>query len=141
MDQPQVDLPTRTCSIDLTPDLSAPRTARRLLTLLLEQWGLDDQDLLDSASIVVSELVTNALVHDDDGGPITLALELRGPRITLSVADRSPGVPAQRVARTGDEGGRGLSIVSQLASRWGVEPTPSGKRVFAELPVPTSCCA
>ena len=134
-------LVTRSCSVDLTLDLSAPRTARTLVTLLLEQWGLDDRDLLDGSSIVVSELVTNALVHGDDGGPVTLGLDLRDTRITLWVADRTASVPTQRVPATGDENGRGLSIVGQLSLRWGVEPTATGKRVYADLPLPATSCA
>ena len=136
-----VVLTTRTCSVDLTLDLSAPRTSRKLVTLLLEQWGIDDREVLDGATIVVSELVTNALVHGDDGGPITLGMDLHDQQVILWVTDRATAVPAQRAAAPADENGRGLSIVSQLAIRWGVEPTPTGKRVYAELPLPATWCA
>lgn len=122
-------------------DLAAPRTARHLLTLLLPQWGVTDQEVIDSATIVLSELVSNVLVHCDDGGPVTVGMELRDAELVLWVADGSPAVPRQRVAGADAESGRGLSIVGQLARRWGVEPHPVGKRVFAELPVEGSRCA
>lgn len=133
--------PRRTCTLDLALDLSAPRTASALLSLLLEQWGVSDRNLLDGASIVVSELVTNALVHGGDGGTVSLGLDLEGRQLTLSVTDSSPLLPTQRTAHPADEGGRGLSIVGQIATRWGAEPTAGGKRVFAELPLPTTSCA
>lgn len=132
---------TRTCTAELTLDLTTPRTARSLVVLLLDQWGVADEDVADGATIVVSELVTNALVHCDDGGPISLGVHLDGPRLVLSVVDHSPAVPAQRPADDGDENGRGLSIVGQIASRWGVEPHPVGKRVYAELPLTSARCA
>ena len=131
----------RSCEVDLTLDLAAPRTARSLVSLLLHQWGVVDEDSLDGATIVVSELVTNALVHCDDGGPVRLGVELHEAQLVLWVADASPIVPAQRACEQDDENGRGLGIVGQLALRWGVEPCPAGKRVFAELPIERSRCA
>lgn len=130
--------PSRTCSVDLTCDLTAPRAARRLLSLLLPQWGVTDQEVLDSATIVVSELVTNVLVHCDDAGPLTLTLELLDGVVRLAVADREPGLPTQRQAQATDVGGRGLSIVAQMALTWSVEPSPGGKRVVVDLPAPSS---
>ncbi|HWG94644.1 MAG TPA: ATP-binding protein [Mycobacteriales bacterium] len=100
------------------------------------QW-LDDH-FLDAATIVVSELVTNALSHvGDDGGTATLALDLRDGLLHLSVRDGSVVVPRMRSARLDDTGGRGLSIVEQLSTRWGTETHEDGKRVFADLPVRT----
>ena len=131
----------RTCSVQLTLDLAAPRAARRLLLLLLTQWGVDDPDVHDGASIVVSELITNVLVHCDDGGPATLDIELHETRLVLSVLDGSPVVPTQRTPDDEAESGRGLGIISQIASGWGIEPRPTGKRVYAELPLLTACLA
>lgn len=132
---------TRTCAVDLTLDLAAPRAARTLVALLLRQWGAADDGVLDGASIVVSELVTNALVHCDDSGPITVGLELREAQVLLWVRDSSPAVPAQRRADEQAEDGRGLDIVSQIASHWGIEPQATGKRVFALLPLSPARCA
>ena len=131
----------RTLAVDLTCDLTAPRAARHLLAAVLPQWGVDDPDVLDAASIVVSELVTNVLVHCGDGGSLTLGAALREQAVTVWVADRSPGVPAQRTATDDDEDGRGLGIVAQLVSSWHVEPLAQGKRVVVQLPLATAWCA
>jgi anti-sigma regulatory factor (Ser/Thr protein kinase) len=132
---------SRICRVELTCDLAAPRTARHLVALLLRQWGVHDQDAVDSATIVVSELVTNVLVHGADGGPVHLALELQDGQLRVSVEDRAPVVPVQRETTEMEESGRGLGIVAQLAARWEVLPLPQGKRVVVDLPLPTPCCA
>ena len=132
---------SRSSRTELTCDLAAPRTARRLVSLLLAQWGVTDPDAHDGAAIVVSELVTNVLVHCDDGGPVVLALDLQDDRLRVAVEDRAPSVPAQRAAGPADEDGRGLGIVAQLAAGWHVERLPDGKRVVVDLPVASAWCA
>jgi anti-sigma regulatory factor (Ser/Thr protein kinase) len=131
----------RTCAVDLTCDLAAPRTARRLVVLVLRQWGVVDEEVLDGASIVVSELVTNVLMHCDDGGPMRVDLALDDQGVTVAVVDHNPVVPAQRTAGEADENGRGLSIIGQLAARWEVQPLSGGKRVAASLPVQSAWSA
>lgn len=130
--------PRRACSVELTCDLSAPRTARHLASLVLRQWGVGDQDLVDAVTIVVSELVSNVLVHCDDGGPLRVGLELLDEHVRVVVEDRTPAVPIQRVAAPGDEGGRGLGIVAQLAVHVEVQPVDEGKQVVVDLPLPTA---
>ena len=131
----------RTCSVDLTLDLAAPHTARKLLCLLLPQWGIEDRGVIDDAALIVSELVTNAFVHGGrQGGSITVGAEA-GPELVLWVVDTLPGVPTQRQAPVDAENGRGLEILSQLTTRWGVEETAGGKRVYASIPVDASRCA
>lgn len=127
--------PLRTCRVDLTLDLAAPRTSRSLLHLLLPQWGLHDPDILDGAALVVSELVTHALVQSDDSGPVAVGVELRDDTLRLWVLDRSPGGPAQGGSRVGTADARGLVIVGQIAVRWGVENLGDGLRSYADLPL------
>ena len=124
--------PLRVCSVDLTLDLSAPRTSRALVDLLLRQWAVTEADVLDSAAIVVSELVTHVLVHSDDGGPITLGVDLSAAVVRFWVLDRTPrsAVPRQRA-----EPSPGMPVVEQLSSRWGVQAWPEGRCLFAELPL------
>lgn len=124
---------TRICTVDLTLDVTAPRSARALLRDALRSWGVADETLHDTAQIIVTELVTNALVHGLDAGPVTVLYELQDQRLLISVVDRRPELPVQRTASPGDENGRGLAIVETLSLRWGSEPWPGGKRVFAEL--------
>lgn len=137
------DLPDRRprpwrLSFDLPLDLTAPATARCVVDSVLRQWGVVDADVLASCSIVVSELVTNALSHTgDDGGTATLELDRDGGSLRLAVVDGSDLVPRMRAADETDTGGRGLAIVEQLSLRWGTEPVPGGKRVYAELPAGT----
>ena len=125
--------PLRTCSVDLTLDLSAPRTSRTLVDLLLRQWSVTDPAALDDAAIVVSELVTHVLVHSDDGGPITVGLDYADTLIRFWVLDRCarPAVPRQ----TRTESPPGMPVVEQLASRWGVQRWPEGRCLYAELPL------
>jgi serine phosphatase RsbU (regulator of sigma subunit)/anti-sigma regulatory factor (Ser/Thr protein kinase) len=89
------------------------------------------EHLVADAELVVSELVTNATLHG--WPPIALSITRGGPGVRIEVEDcghHLPMVPAQRSdAMTG----RGLSLVSALSTRWGVEPAPRGKMVWAEL--------
>lgn len=113
---------------------SAPPAARRFLMDVLIQWGL--HDLLDSASLVVSEVVTNAVIHTT--GPIELVAHRAGPgRLWLGVRDDSDREPAAAAPDVDDIGGRGLAIVEVLADRWGSSPVPGrgGKTVWAELSI------
>ncbi|MBV6700591.1 ATP-binding protein [Kitasatospora aureofaciens] len=99
---------------------------RRLLRDVLRTIGLDG----DSACLIVSELVTNALVHGE--GRPTVVLELRGGKLHITVSDAS-GDPLQRQAPDDSRAsGRGLDIVDALSEEWGVEVIGSyGKAVWA----------
>lgn len=130
---------SRTCTVDLALDPAAPSAGRSLVRLLLRQWSVEDEDVQDETALVVSELVTNALVHGGRTATLTLALAL--DRVQVAVQDSSPLIPAPRTSSLDDEGGRGLEIVGLLAVAWGVEPVPGGKRVFAELDLANARCA
>lgn len=122
----------RSCTVDLTPDRTAPAFARTLVRGLLTQWGMTDEAAVDAACVVVTELVTNAVEHAGAAAPVTVAVEDDGA-LRLWVADTSAAVPEQRPADDADDGGRGLVLVEALGRRWGVEPWHSGKRVVVEL--------
>ncbi|MEV7965796.1 ATP-binding protein [Sphaerisporangium sp. NPDC088356] len=103
--------------------------ARRVVQEALIQWGA--YDLVDDVTLVVTELLTNAVLHARP--PITLTLRLNGNVLTGAVTDHGdiwpngdgPGCPED------DEHGRGLQIVAALTDRWGVDPGPgSGKTVW-----------
>ena len=84
-----------------------------------------DGDVADVATLLASELITNALRHGT--GEITvLVTPVRGA-VRVDVADESPVPPRARNARWEDEGGRGLLIVERLATTWGMEPLPQGR--------------
>lgn len=96
---------------------SVPR-ARAALLAVLGDWGVD-QEVLGNAELVLSELVTNALLR-------------------LEVSDAGAGTPELREPGDEETGGRGLLLVEALALRWGVEKRAGGvgKTVFAELKAP-----
>jgi serine phosphatase RsbU (regulator of sigma subunit)/anti-sigma regulatory factor (Ser/Thr protein kinase) len=89
-------------------------------------------DLVDDVQLLVTELVTNALLHA--GPPVTLRVAQTGDKVRLEVEDPGHALPVQ-VSRSGQSmTGRGLSLVSALSSSWGVDPSPGGgKVVWAEL--------
>ena len=90
--------------------------------------------LQDDLSLVVSELVTNAITHART--PVTVILERSGPSVVLTVCDLSPSVPVMRPADAMAGGGRGLMIVDVLSGDWGVRVGPSGsKTVWAAFEV------
>jgi anti-sigma regulatory factor (Ser/Thr protein kinase) len=103
--------------VELPRDASAPSRARHLIGEL-RAHPLDPGEL-DRARVVVSELVTNAVLHGQ--GPITLRASLNQDRLLVEVIDQGSGF--ERVAREltfEDLHGRGLNIVDAETSRWGL---------------------
>ena len=81
---------------------------------------------------MASELVTNSILHGDD--PITLHLWPREDRLRIGVSDGSRvPPPAPKPASESAPSGRGLSVVEQLALRWGSDPYYRGKITWADL--------
>ncbi|MFF5505823.1 ATP-binding protein [Streptomyces roseolus] len=119
-------------TLPCTPDSVA--VARRLVVAVLARWNLPE-DLADRARLVVSELVTNALVHARTCGAsirVTVTrIEDDHVQVAVTDLDRRPLIP--RHAGPDDEGGRGLDLVAALSLRWGYERRHWGKRVWAEL--------
>ncbi|WP_103532565.1 SpoIIE family protein phosphatase [Streptomyces sp. SM11] len=117
---------------DLAQDRTTPATARVLVRDRLQGWGLDE-DTVDATELIVSELVTNAVRYGTP--PLRLRL-LLDSTLTCEVHDGSRSSPHLRHARTVDEGGRGLFIVSRLASHWGARHGPDGKVLWTEQELP-----
>jgi anti-sigma regulatory factor (Ser/Thr protein kinase) len=108
----------------------APRIARAFVVERLQGWQLDE--MIEIASLVVSEVVTNAVIHARSDAE--LLLERTPTALRISVIDHGYGL-ANRQTTVGSNGGRGLLIVEALSSRWGTEPTDGGNRVWAELAI------
>ncbi|WP_329571130.1 SpoIIE family protein phosphatase [Kitasatospora sp. NBC_01266] len=121
----------RIATLPLTGEGPMPALARRFTRTTLAAWGLTP--LADFAELLVSELVTNALVHAQQ--PRRLRL-FRDRMLTLEVADAGRQAPRLRPAGSEDEGGRGMYLINELAQRWGSRPTKDGKVVWAELELP-----
>ncbi|MFC9637526.1 ATP-binding protein [Streptomyces mirabilis] len=118
----------------LPRELTSVRRGRRLVTAQLDDWGL--QDLADTAELLVSELVTNALCHTR--GPLRLNLQVRDSRLRCEVEDTDPTGPVRRVVDADAEGGRGIDLLDLLAEAWGSASTATGKTMWFQLPAKAS---
>lgn len=122
--------PDRSVSWALAQAPSEVRRARRLTRSLLARWGLPER--ADTAELLVSELVTNALQHGR--GPVGLSVFASLDRVHFQIADADPLPLRPRAAKEADLDGRGLHLVDQLALGWGTRHTPVGKIVWFDLP-------
>ncbi|WP_052442466.1 ATP-binding protein [Streptacidiphilus neutrinimicus] len=105
------------------------RHARRITRTALAAWGATD--LVDSAEMIVSELVTNAMRYGS--GPVDLTLALTDSGLRVSVTDEGTTLPSAREAGEDALGGRGLQIVRLLAESWDVVVRLTGKTVTCVL--------
>ena len=144
--------------------------ARRLAAATFQGWDMHP-DQADLALLLVSEVVTNAVLHasvtpspsgrrwdlemEDLADPFaparplvaahqvpsyrprefTLRLRRGAESVWVEAFDPDLRLPRLRTARATDEGGRGLYLVEQLATRWGSRPTADGKAVWFEIPM------
>ncbi len=119
----------RVASMRLGPDARDVALARRFVADRCVEWGRSS--IAYDAAVVVSELVSNALVHVQSSCEVTVGL--RGDVLRVDVVDHGGGMPDLRNATPRDEHGRGLLLVSMLCTAWGSEPRDDGKSVWAEL--------
>jgi signal transduction histidine kinase len=89
------------------------------LSRLLDGWGVPD-DTIDDASLLATELLSNAVRHGS--GAVTLRVEVEEGVVQVRVHDEAPGVPALKEADSTSLGGRGLFIVQCVAETWGSDP-------------------
>ncbi|MER5889375.1 ATP-binding protein [Streptomyces sp. NPDC001941] len=97
--------------------------------------GRHSPDFSDTARLLATEIVSNALRHG--GGPVGVRLDGRACGLRCAAVDQGPPGPGPvvRPAGEGDEGGRGLRLVDAWSTKWGVEGGPGGvgTRVWFEL--------
>ena len=118
--------------IELPAAPTSPAAARQWATDQLESWG--EPELVDTVTLLVTELVTNVLLHART--PCELRI-VKGDRLRVEVVDGSGRVPEQR--RLDGEltgSGNGLVLLSALSDDHGVVIDPTGKRVWFELEWP-----
>jgi anti-sigma regulatory factor (Ser/Thr protein kinase) len=121
----------RELSRQFVSDEHAPSAARRFAEHTLQGWG-HDGSVIDDARLLISELVTNAVIHTR--GPFSVSICSRPPKLRVAVHDCSTELPtADWRPPNPPTGGRGLRIVAALADDWGVASTPPGKTVWAVL--------
>jgi serine phosphatase RsbU (regulator of sigma subunit)/anti-sigma regulatory factor (Ser/Thr protein kinase) len=122
--------PTVVC--ELPADASAAPLARRFVTSVLREWQLHG-DVVDTAELCVSELVTNAVIHSRTTSTVTVRRD--GEYLVVMVQDRGGPVPVHPAEGLDPEAisGRGLSLVDALTSAWSAEHTADGTTVWFEL--------
>jgi GAF domain-containing protein len=120
---------------EVEQDTTAVPIARRAVVSALH--GHVPDEVVDAAELVVSELTGNALLHAV--APISLVVRLGATagsaRVEVHDGSRTQPVRARSGGPQESEGltGRGLGLIDAVAAQWGVEPTSSGKAVWAEL--------
>ncbi|GLF97272.1 ATP-binding protein [Streptomyces yaizuensis] len=123
--------------LEVGPEPSEVGRARRWARSRLVGSGIEDgEPLAETLILLISELVTNAVVHT--GCPAVLRVlfgsgVVEAGTVRVEVADRSARPPRQRHACGEDTGGRGLELVAGLADRWGWAPEGVGKSIWCEV--------
>lgn len=106
------------------PELVSATEARHLVEDTLTRWGCGAA-VLDSARLLVSEVVSNAVRHA--GTECAVRIVAGSEAVRIEVRDGDPGAPVEQDPAPDAVGGRGLQIVDAVADRWGVEPRPDGR--------------
>ena len=136
LDELAASQPSATCG--LWPVAESVKTGRDFTRAVLSDWGL--MDLADTAGLVVSELVTNALRHGVPAGPpvtsdcpVRLRLLGQAPYVMCMVTDPGTGIPVLREPEPCAENGRGLNVVESCCVRWGWHLLDEGGKVVWAL--------
>lgn len=113
--------------VTLPGEASSVPTARHFVESILTAWGQPEHGW--TAALLISELSANCALHARTS--FTVRVELTGSTVRLSVADGSRRAPAVRDYGSEATTGRGLRMVGQLATDWGVDLHDDGKTVWA----------
>ncbi len=121
--------------LDVPAERSAVRQGRAFTVATLREWSLSES-LIEDATLMVSELLTNAVVHGS--APICLRLRKMPEELAIEVDDGSSAMPRKLQAGLDDLHGRGLAIVAALGTRWAARPDGYGKTVWSTIRIPPS---
>ncbi|MGA5703305.1 ATP-binding protein [Peterkaempfera bronchialis] len=125
--------PTTAWEMWFTPYERSVALARAQVARTLTHWGYTSGGV-DSVTLVVSELVTNAVVHGGGRQPIHVQLTAETGGCLIEVSDASAQKPMAATPGPDDEHGRGLLLVKALADSWGTHVhEDEGKTVWARL--------
>ena len=119
--------------VTLPPDTTSPWRARRFVA---ETLGDTTAYVADVVALLVSEMVTNAVLHARTD--VRVSIERGADTIRVEVADECVSGPTVWHFSQQAATGRGLQLVTQLADRWGSEPISGGKVVWFEVTAPTA---
>jgi anti-sigma regulatory factor (Ser/Thr protein kinase) len=118
--------------VELPATRAAPRMGREFVRTALVDWGLTP--LTETATLLVSEVVTNAVVHARSES--TLCVEQTPAAVRVTVTDHGPGVARRAMSAAGVAGGHGLALLDTLARRWGARQVDGKHEVWFDLGVP-----
>lgn len=105
------------------------QSAKRARAFISARLAGHDREVIENATLMVSELVTNSLRHAT--GAVHLTLEVADDIVRVEVNDAGPALPVMRTPTPADPTGRGLQIVAHLSDEWGFNrTTASGNRVW-----------
>lgn len=113
------------------PVLQTAREARRFVSNMLRDWRCDE--LVDSVSLLVSELVTNSVIHAHS--EVEVVLHLHTEVLRVEVIDAADEGVHRRAASSDDQSGRGMALIEAVASSWGIDSLLAGKSVWFEVPL------
>jgi len=122
-------------TLELVPALRAPRAARAFVAETLTAWDVQ-ADGVEVAKLVVSELVTNAVLHAPESPTISVGLRRTDDVVRVLVTDGGLDEPKRgdRPDPWTADTGRGLWLVDAFTDRWGTETHGGdGKTVWCEL--------
>ncbi|WP_228901402.1 ATP-binding protein [Streptomyces sp. DH1] len=126
--------------LEVRPDPSEVGRARRWARSRLAGSGIQaDEPIAETLVLLVSELITNAVVHTGRTAVLRLVLppevtgDAEGATVRIEVDDASDRAPVPRCVNSEATGGRGLALVDGLADRWGWSREGTGKRIWCEL--------
>jgi hypothetical protein len=122
--------------LDLPPTTASVPVARRFVRARLADGAADGSIDLDTAALLVSEVVTNAVLHART--TVTLTVDVSDEVVRITVGDGSPVRPRVHAFAPTSATGRGLRLLDLLARRWGVDadPVTGGKIVWFEVGEP-----
>lgn len=119
--------------LDVAAATSALPEGRRFTDNTLHQWSLPD-GVVEDAMLIVSELLTNAIVHGRP--PIRLRLRKTLDELAIEIDDAASAMPRKLRASPEDLHGRGLAIVAEVGARWAARADGYGKTVWSTIPIP-----
>ncbi|MCZ0989523.1 ATP-binding protein [Streptomyces diastatochromogenes] len=106
--------------------------ARHLARQSCTAWGFD-AETGETAALLTSELVTNAVLHGRSHSIRVQVARVDGDLVRIVVVDKSHRMPEMKHPDPEDVSGRGLLLVDALTDRWGTDLLPWGKRMWAEI--------
>lgn len=119
--------------VHLPPEPSSAGEARRFVRSALQRWGCSE-DVEDTVLLLLSEVVSNAILHARTDLEVTVAV--RPARVRIEVVDGDTAPIHRRTSTAGSQSGRGTELVEALAEAWGTDRLTSGKRVWFEVAAP-----